>query len=149
MNWDYRYCWLRDSTFTLTALLNAGFHAEAEAWQQWLFRAVAGAPDKMRIMYRVDGGRQIEEREVEHLPGWNGAKPVRVGNAAAGQRQLDVYGEVLDSARLCQTRRHRRGPRGAGRPGRGWSSTWSGSGRSRTRACGKAAPPRSTTSIPR
>ena len=102
MNWDYRYCWLRDSTFTLTALLNAGFHAEAGAWRQWLFRAIAGAPDKMRIMYRVDGGRQIEERTVEHLPGWGGAKPVRVGNAAAGQRQLDVYGEVLDSARLCQ-----------------------------------------------
>ncbi len=102
MNWDYRYCWLRDSTFTLTALLNAGFHAEAEAWQQWLFRAIAGVPDKMRIMYRVDGGRQIEERTVEHLPGWGGARPVRVGNAAAGQRQLDVYGEVLDSARLCQ-----------------------------------------------
>ncbi|MGI4943730.1 MAG: glycoside hydrolase family 15 protein [Janthinobacterium lividum] len=102
MNWDYRYCWLRDSTFTLTALLNAGFHAEAEAWQQWLFRAIAGAPDRMRIMYRVDGGRQVEERTVGHLPGWNGAQPVRVGNAAAGQRQLDVYGEVLDSARLCQ-----------------------------------------------
>lgn len=102
MNWDYRYCWLRDSTFTLTALLNAGFHAEAEAWQQWLFRAIAGAPDKMRIMYRVDGGRHIEERTVEHLPGWGDAKPVRVGNAAAGQRQLDVYGEMLDSARLCQ-----------------------------------------------
>ncbi|KAB0675607.1 glycoside hydrolase family 15 protein [Aureimonas leprariae] len=102
MNWDYRYCWLRDSTFTLTALLNAGFKTEAEAWQQWLFHAIAGAPDRMRIMYRVDGGRQIEERTLEHLPGWNGARPVRVGNAAAGQRQLDVYGEVLDSARLCQ-----------------------------------------------
>jgi len=100
MNWDYRYCWLRDSTFTLTALLNAGFHGEAEAWLKWLLRAVAGAPDKMRIMYRVDGGRQIDEREVDALPGWNGAKPVRVGNAAAGQRQLDIYGEVLDSACL-------------------------------------------------
>lgn len=102
MNWDYRYCWLRDSTFTLTALLNAGFQTEAQAWQQWLFRAIAGAPDKVRIMYRVDGGRQIEERTIGHLPGWNAAQPVRVGNAAAGQRQLDVYGEVLDSARLCQ-----------------------------------------------
>jgi len=101
MNWDYRYCWLRDSTFTLTALLNAGFHGEAEAWRTWLFRAVAGDPDKMRIMYRVDGGRRIEETEIPFLPGWNGAKPVRIGNAAAGQRQLDVYGEVLDSAALC------------------------------------------------
>ena len=101
MNWDYRYCWLRDSTFTLTALLNAGFHEEAQAWRRWLLRAVGGAPDKIRVMYRVDGGRQIEEREVDHLPGWNGARPVRVGNAAAGQRQLDVYGEVVDSVRLC------------------------------------------------
>ena len=111
MNWDYRYCWLRDSSFTLTALLNAGFHEEAEAWRDWLFRAIAGEPDKMRIMYRVDGGRRIDETEVPFLPGWNGAKPVRMGNAAAGQRQLDIYGEVLDSAALCdraglpQTRR--------------------------------------------
>ena len=101
MNWDYRYCWLRDSTFTLTALLNAGFHEEAQAWLGWLLRAVGGAPDKMRVMYRVDGGRQIEEREIDHLPGWNGARPVHVGNAAAGQRQLDIYGEVVDSIRLC------------------------------------------------
>ena len=111
MNWDYRYCWLRDSTFTLTALLNAGFHDEAKAWLQWLLRAVAGAPDKMQIMYRVDGGRRIEEAELPHLPGWNGAKPVRLGNAAAGQRQLDVYGEVLDSAALC----HRVGIDGSAR----------------------------------
>ena len=101
MNWDYRYCWLRDSTFMLTALLNAGFHSEAEAWLRWLLRAIAGAPDKIRIMYRVDGGRSISESEIEDLPGWNGASPVRTGNAAAGQRQLDVYGEVLDSASLC------------------------------------------------
>jgi GH15 family glucan-1,4-alpha-glucosidase len=102
MNWDYRYCWLRDSSFTLTALLNAGFHDEAQAWLRWLLRAVAGAPDKMRVMYRVDGGRQLEEREIDSLPGWNGARPVRVGNAAAGQRQLDLYGEVLDSVCLCE-----------------------------------------------
>ncbi len=101
MNWDYRYCWLRDSTFTLTALLNAGFYEEAEAWRDWLFRAVAGDVDKMRIMHRVDGGRRIDETEIPFLPGWNGAKPVRLGNAAAGQRQLDIYGEVLDSVTLC------------------------------------------------
>ena len=101
MNWDYRYCWLRDSSYTLTALLNAGFHEEAEAWRDWLLRAIAGEPDKMRIMYRVDGGRRIDETEIPFLPGWNGAKPVRIGNAAAGQRQLDIYGEVLDSAALC------------------------------------------------
>ena len=113
MNWDYRYCWLRDSTFTLTALLNAGFHEEAQAWLRWLLRAVGGAPDKMRVMYRVDGGRQIEEREIDHLPGWNGARPVRAGNAAAGQRQLDIYGEVLDSVRLC----HRAGLPGSSSAG--------------------------------
>jgi GH15 family glucan-1,4-alpha-glucosidase len=102
MNWDYRYCWLRDSTFTLTALLNAGFHDEAQAWTHWLMRAVGGTPDKMRVMYRVDGGRQIEEREIDYLPGWNGARPVRAGNAASAQRQLDVFGEVVDSVRLCR-----------------------------------------------
>jgi GH15 family glucan-1,4-alpha-glucosidase len=101
MNWDYRYCWLRDSTFMLTALLNAGFHDEAEAWMSWLLRTLAASPDKMRSVYRVDGGRQIQEREIDTLPGWNGAKPVRVGNAAARQRQLDVYGEILDSLCLC------------------------------------------------
>ena len=102
MNWDYRYCWLRDSTFTLAALLNSGFTAEARDWLHWLLRAVAGAPDKMKIMYRVDGGRRINETKLPHLPGWNDSQPVRLGNAAAGQRQLDVFGEVLDSARLAQ-----------------------------------------------
>ncbi len=101
MNWDYRYCWVRDSTFTLTALLNAGFEAEGREWLHWLLRAIGGAPDKMKIMYRVDSGRRIDETELSHLPGWNGAQPVRLGNAAAGQRQLDVFGEVLDSAHLA------------------------------------------------
>src|ERR1700744_805901 len=78
-----------------------GFHGEARAWLHWLLRAIAGAPDKIRIMYRVAGGRRIDETELTHLPGWNGAKPVRLGNAAAGQRQLDVFGEVLDSASLA------------------------------------------------
>ncbi len=101
LNWDYRYCWLRDSTFTLTALLNAGFHGEARDWMAWLLRAVAAAPDKMQIMYRVDGGRRIDEWEATFLPGWEGSRPVLVGNAAAGQCQLDVYGELLDSVWLC------------------------------------------------
>ena len=102
MNWDYRYCWLRDSTFTLTALLNAGFHGEARDWLHWLLRAIGGAPDKLQIMYRLDGGRRVDEIDLRHLPGWNGAQPVRLGNAAAAQRQLDVFGEVLDSAALAQ-----------------------------------------------
>ncbi|MFC0410063.1 glycoside hydrolase family 15 protein [Roseomonas elaeocarpi] len=102
MNWDYRYCWLRDSTFTLTALLNAGFRDEARAWHDWLLRAIGGLPEKMRIMYRLDGERRLEEWNVPWLPGYDGAQPVRVGNAAAGQRQLDIYGEVLDSTLLAR-----------------------------------------------
>ena len=113
MNWDYRYCWLRDSTFTLAALLNAGLHGEARDWLHWLLRAIAGAPDKMRIMYRVDGGRRIDETGLPHLPGWNGSQPVRLGNAAAGQRQLDVFGEVLDSACLARRAGIDRGEWGA------------------------------------
>ncbi len=95
-NWDYRYCWLRDSTFTLGALANAGFNQEAEAWRDWLLRAIGGAPEKMRIMYRVDGSRHLNEWTVDSLPGYRGALPVRIGNAASTQRQIDVFGEVLD-----------------------------------------------------
>ena len=96
-NWDYRYCWVRDSTFTLTALLNAGFHEEARRWRDWLLRAVAGQPRAMQIVYRIDGGRRLPEHELDGLPGYQGATPVRVGNAASGQTQLDVYGELMDS----------------------------------------------------
>ena len=96
MNWDYRYCWLRDATFTLGAFCNAGFLEEATAWRDWLLRAVAGSPDKMRIMYRVDGSRHLSEWTVDALPGYRDARPVRIGNAASTQHQIDVYGEVLD-----------------------------------------------------
>jgi GH15 family glucan-1,4-alpha-glucosidase len=96
-NWDYRYCWLRDSTFALTALLNAGFHEEAIRWRDWILRAVAGQPATMQIVYRIDGGRLPPERELSGLPGYQGAAPVRVGNAASGQTQLDVFGELMDS----------------------------------------------------
>ena len=96
LNWDYRYCWLRDSTFTLGALANAGFKHEAEAWRDWLLRAIAGSPDQMRIMYRVDGSRHLNEWTVDSLPGHRDARPVRIGNAASTQHQIDVYGEVLD-----------------------------------------------------
>jgi len=102
LNWDYRYCWLRDSTFTLGALANAGFRREAEAWRDWLLRAVAGSPDKMRIMYRVDGSRRLDEWVVASLPGYRGATPVRIGNAASTQHQVDVYGEVLDCLSLAR-----------------------------------------------
>jgi len=96
-NWDYRFCWLRDATFTLYALLSLGFVDEAEAWRAWLVRAVAGGPDDLQIMYGVAGERRLVEYEVPWLPGYEGSMPVRVGNAAAGQVQLDVYGEVLDA----------------------------------------------------
>ena len=96
MNWDYRYCWLRDATFTLGAFCNAGFLEEATAWRDWLLRAVAGSPDEMRIMYRVDGSRHLSEWVVDALPGYREARPVRIGNAASTQHQIDVYGETLD-----------------------------------------------------
>lgn len=96
MNWDYRYCWLRDASFALSALLNAGYHEEAHGWRDWLLRAIAGSPDKMRIMYRVDGARHLPEWTVDALPGYRFAQPVRIGNAASTQHQLDVYGEVLE-----------------------------------------------------
>src|SRR4029077_18801914 len=92
-NWDYRYCWLRDATFTLNALLLAGYEEEAAAWRKWLLRAVAGSPDDLQILYGVTGVRRLDEYEVAWLPGYQGAAPVRVGNAAARQFQLDVYGE--------------------------------------------------------
>ncbi len=102
MNWDYRYCWLRDASFTLGAFLNAGFTEEATAWRDWLLRAVGGAPDRMQIMYRLDGGRHLDEYEMQELPGYRDAKPVLIGNAAAKQHQIDVYGEVLDCLDLAR-----------------------------------------------
>jgi hypothetical protein len=101
-NWDYRYTWLRDSTFALSAFLNAGYHEEARAWRDWLMRTAAGVPERLRTMYRVDGSRHIGHHDVPWLPGYEGAGPVRVGNPAADQFQLDIYGEVLDSLHLCE-----------------------------------------------
>jgi GH15 family glucan-1,4-alpha-glucosidase len=96
-NWDYRYCWLRDATFTLLAFTNAGFHSEADAWRDWLLRAVAGKASQDQIMYGIAGERRLLEWEATWLPGYENSKPVRVGNAAATQLQLDVYGEVADA----------------------------------------------------
>jgi len=96
-NWDYRFCWLRDATFTLLALMNSGYTEEASAWHDWLLRAVAGSPDNMQIMYGIMGQRRLLEWEAGWLPGYEGAQPVRVGNAAHAQLQLDVYGELIDA----------------------------------------------------
>ena len=95
-NWDYRFCWLRDATFTLLALMNSGYTEEASAWHNWLLRAVAGAPANMQIMYGIMGQRRLLEWEAGWLPGYQGAQPVRIGNAAHAQLQLDVYGELID-----------------------------------------------------
>ncbi len=96
-NWDYRFCWLRDTTLTLLALMQAGYYDEAKDWRDWLHRAVAGAPAQIQIMYGLAGERRLDEWELPWLAGYQGAKPVRIGNAAAGQLQLDVYGEVVDA----------------------------------------------------
>jgi len=96
-NWDYRYCWLRDSTFTLLALMNGGYHSEARDWMQWLRRTVAGKPDQAQIMYGIAGERLLPEWEIDALPGYENSRPVRIGNAASGQLQLDTYGELLDT----------------------------------------------------
>jgi GH15 family glucan-1,4-alpha-glucosidase len=103
-NWDYRYCWLRDATFTLYAMMNAGFTDEAQAWRDWLLRAVGGDPENAQILYGVGGQRRVPEFELEWLPGYAGSSPVRIGNAAHEQFQLDVYGEVMDA--LHQARVH-------------------------------------------
>jgi GH15 family glucan-1,4-alpha-glucosidase len=103
-NWDYRFCWLRDATLTLLAMLNSGYKEEATAWRNWLLRAVAGDPADLQIMYGIAGERRLDERELDWLTGYENSRPVRVGNAASDQLQLDVYGEVLDA--LYQTRIH-------------------------------------------
>ena len=110
-NWDYRFCWLRDATLTLMALLSGGFEDEARAWRDWLLRAVAGDPRDVQIMYGCAGERRLTELELDWLPGYEGSKPVRVGNAASKQFQLDVYGEVMDALL--------RAPRGGARGRRG------------------------------
>lgn len=102
-NWDYRFCWLRDATLTLLALMNAGFYSEAKAWRDWLVRAAAGSPEQTQILYGIAGERRTTEWEVEWLPGYEGSKPVRIGNAAHDQLQIDIYGEVMDA--LHQARR--------------------------------------------
>ena len=102
-NWDYRYCWVRDATFTLYALLFAGYTEEARAWREWLLRAVAGRPSELQIMYGPAGERRLTELELSWLPGYEASRPVRIGNADVDQFQLDVYGEIMDA--MHQTRR--------------------------------------------
>ena len=102
-NWDYRFCWLRDSTFTLYALMSAGYDGEARAWRDWLLRAAAGAPDQLQILYGIAGERRLNELELDWLPGYEASRPVRIGNLASEQLQLDVYGELADALYLART----------------------------------------------
>jgi GH15 family glucan-1,4-alpha-glucosidase len=113
-NWDYRFCWLRDATLTLLAFMNAGYYEEAAAWREWLLRAVAGRPEQAQIMYGIAGERRLVEWEVPWLPGFRDSAPVRIGNGASNQLQLDVYGEVMDA--LHQARRG-----GIGQSDDGWA----------------------------
>ena len=107
-NWDYRYCWLRDATLTLLILMDTGYYSEAAEWQNWLLRAVAGSPDQVQIMYGLGGERQLTEWEIPWLAGYQGAKPVRTGNAAAEQLQLDIYGEIASALHHARAGRLRR-----------------------------------------
>src|SRR6476661_8635287 len=101
-NWDYRFCWLRDATFTLYSLLSNGYVEEAAAFRNWLLRAIAGSPEQVQIMYSIDGRRRLTELELDWLAGYEGSKPVRIGNAAWGQLQLDIYGETIDLLHVCR-----------------------------------------------
>jgi len=103
-NWDYRFCWLRDAALTLGALLRCGYRQETKLWRDWLLRAVAGDPADLQIMYAVDGGRDLPERVLDHLPGYAGSRPVRIGNAAVDQRQTDVLGHVMAALHLARCR---------------------------------------------
>ena len=147
-NWDYRICWLRDATLTLLALMNAGYYDEASAWRGWLVRAVAGRPDQAQIMYGLAGERRLTEWEIDWLPGFANSRPVRIGNAAHLQTQLDIYGELADA--LQHARKGRLAP-----ADEAWAmqrtltehveKIW----RTRMRASGRCAANRNTSRIPR
>ena len=147
-NWDYRYCWLRDAAFTLLALTRAGYRDEAEAWNRWLVRTVAGDPTDVQIMYGVAGERRLTEVELPWLSGYEGAKPVRIGNEATEQLQLDVYGQVVNS--LHHARRAGLEDNGDAWALRARSSTSSRrAGGSPTRGSGRAAARAGTSSTRR
>ena len=148
-NWDYRYCWLRDSTYTLQALLAAGYREEAAAWREWLLRAVAGDPADLQIMYGIDGTRRLPELELPLAARATRARrPVRTGNAASEQLQLDVWGEVLDGLHLARDA-------GLAPHDDAWDlqvalmEHLEGAGRSRTTGCGRCAARGGTSPTPR
>jgi GH15 family glucan-1,4-alpha-glucosidase len=147
-NWDYRFCWLRDATFTILSLLNAGYRQEAEAWADWLLRAIAGLGSQVQPLYGVAGERRMHEYEIDWLPGYKNSRPVRIGNAAYYQLQLDVFGWAMDActapAAMAST-----SPKPAGACKRRCCATWRSFGASPTRASGRCAAIPSTSCIPR
>ncbi len=145
-NWDYRYCWLRDATMTLLAFMNLGYFEEAQAWRDWLLRSVAGNPEQIQIMYGVGGERRLQEYELPWLSGYENSLPVRVGNGAATQVQLDVYGEVADAMIQALRGGMTQHPRSLAISR--WSCLiWRRSGTCRMRASGRYAPSRATLRI--
>ena len=148
-NWDYRFCWLRDATLTLLAFMNAGYYEEAAAWREWLLRAVAGRPEQAQIMYGIAGERRLVEWEVPWLPGFRNSAPVRIGNGAHSQLQLDVYRRGHGRPAPGPPRRHRPEPTTAGRCRSPSSSISRPRGRSPTRASGRCAAAAGISPIPR
>ena len=137
-NWDYRYCWLRDATLTLEALMAGGYTRRPRAWRDWLLRALAGDPDDLQIMYGVAGERRLAEHELDWLAGYEGSRPVRVGNAASGQLQLDVYGEVMAALDVARGLGMEPDPAAWRMQRHSWTGS-SRTGASRTRASGRCA----------
>ena len=149
-NWDYRYCWLRDATFTLLALMHAGYVDEARAWREWLLRAVAGEPSKIQIMYGLAGERRLTELEMPWLPGYEGARPgADRQRRACEQFQLDVYGEVLDAMHQGLTAGLAADDDARRVVARPCSSSWSRTGSSPTRGSGRSAGRGGISPIPR
>jgi len=146
-NWDYRYCWLRDATFTLLAFMHLGYYEEARDWRDWLVRAVAGSPEQVQIVYGVGGERWLPELIVPWLPGYEKSSPVRIGNAAYQQLQIDVFGEIADA--MLQNLKAGMGISERARALRSYWNTWPARGGSRTKAFGKCAADLSTSSIQR
>ena len=147
-NWDYRFCWLRDATLVLLGAMNAGYFEEAQAWREWLLRAVAGSPEQLQIMYGIAGERRLAEWEAPWLPGYEKSAPVRFGNAAHGQLQLDVFGEIMDV-------HHQARRAGLSTNESGWEAQLAfldylrKSGKSRTTAFGRTAASRNNSPIRR
>jgi GH15 family glucan-1,4-alpha-glucosidase len=148
-NWDYRFCWIRDATLTLYALLTSGYHDEARAWRDWLLRATAGRPEELQILYGIAGARRATELELPWLPGYENSRPVRVGTGAFEQLQLDVYGELMGRLARRAAVSISSGTTRLGSSRRSCSTISSGSGPNRATAFGRCAARRAISRTPR